>query len=125
MRSKKPYLIRAMYEWIVDNELSPYLAVDATVPLTHVPKEHVKDGKIVLDVSPNAVNMLNIANDRIEFGASFNSQHFSIYIPIKALKAIYAAENGEGMVFEEQEGEDDDTPPPPTKKPGPHLKVVK
>jgi stringent starvation protein B len=129
MTSNKPYIIRALYEWVTDNKLTPYLAVNASIPKTHVPEQYVKNGQIVLNISYDAVSMLNIANDRIEFDATFNSVPFQIYVPIRAVQAIYAAENGQGMVFEEEEQEEaeDDTPPEPTPPPKgkPTLKIVK
>jgi stringent starvation protein B len=126
MTSNKPYIMRALYEWITDNKMTPYIAVNATVPKTHVPEQYVKNGQIVLNIAYDAVNMLNIANDRVEFDATFNSVPFEIYIPNRAVQAIYAAENGQGMVFDEEEGDDEPPPAEPTPPKGkPSLKIVK
>ena len=126
MTSNKPYIMRALYEWITDNKMTPYIAVNATVPKTHVPEQYVKNGQIVLNIAYDAVNMLNIANDRIEFDATFNAVPFEVYIPTRAVQAIYAAENGQGMVFDEEEdgGEEPPTEPEPPKG-KPTLKIVK
>jgi stringent starvation protein B len=129
MTSNKPYIIRALYEWISDNKLTPYIAVNATIPKTHVPEQYVKNGQIVLNISYDAVSMLNIANDRIEFDATFNSSPFQIFVPIQAVQAIYAAENGQGMVFNPEDEVDNEppTPPEPSTPPKgkPNLKIVK
>ena len=115
MTPSKPYLIRAIYEWITDNNLTPYIAVDATVPDTMVPDEYIKDGEIVLDISATAANNLTISNDSIEFKARFGAISHNIYIPILAVMVIYAQENDQGMAFppeefdsEEYEHEEDD-----------------
>lgn len=125
MTSNKPYIMRALYEWIVDNKLTPYLAVNASVPYTQVPEQYVKNGQIVLNISYDAVSMLNIANDSITFDATFNSIPFQIYIPIRAVQAIYAAENSQGMVFEPDSDDSAPTEPPPPAKGKPTLKIVK
>jgi stringent starvation protein B len=126
MNSNKPYIIRALYEWITDNKLTPYIAVNAAVPRTHVPEQYVKNGQIVLNIAFDAVNMLNISNDQIEFDASFNSVPFQIFIPMQAVQAIYASENGQGMVFNEEENsEPPSTEPPNPPKGKPSLKIVK
>jgi len=131
MTSSRPYLVRALYEWILDNGLTPYLLVDATVPGAVVPQDFVQDGKIVLNISPSAVRGLDLGNDQIRFNARFRGVAQDVFVPIGAVLAIYARENGHGMVFAE---EGDTTPPPsgPTgggeeKKGGdrPHLRVVK
>lgn len=133
MIASRPYLIRAIYEWLVDNEWTPYLMVNAMYPKVSVPERFVEDGKIILNISPNAVGNLVMNNDAVEFDASFGGIRSHIYVPIKAINAIYAFENGRGMVFH---GEDDDemdgggtkqdTPAKPTVKKGkPSLKIVK
>lgn len=97
--STKPYLIRAIHEWCVDNGYTPYLAV-AVNEKTLVPKEFVKAGEIVLNTSPLATNKLSLGNEAIEFEARFGGVVREIYVPIDQISAIYARENGHGMAFE-------------------------
>ena len=126
MTSSRPYLVRAFYEWIVDNGLTPQLIVDATVEGVAVPQEFVHDGRIVLNVAARAVRNLELGNDFVSFSARFSGSPFSIEVPIRAVLAVYAAENGVGMAFQEEDG--DDGPPPssgPAKSQRPSLKVVK
>lgn len=99
MTSNKPYLIRAMYDWIVDNELTPYLLVNAEHPETEVPQEYVTDGRIVLNISPEASRGLHLENDKVVFTARFSGQAMQIYLHPAAVMAIYAKENGRGMEF--------------------------
>jgi len=103
MISIKSYLLRAYHEWILDNGFTPYLLVDATMENVYVPNEFVKEGKIVLNVSPSAVAALQITNDTIEFDARFSGRSRHIYIPIEAVLSLYAKENGEGIIFEDPE----------------------
>ena len=114
MLSNKPYLIRAFYEWIVDCKCTPLLVVDATQPRCNVPKEYVENGEIILNVSPEAIRDLKIGNSMVEFKASFSGIAHLISAPIRAVLAVYAEENGQGMFFDlENEAEDgdwDDTP---------------
>lgn len=129
MKSKKPYLIRACYDWIVDNNLTPYLLVNANYPHIDIPRQHVSDGRILLNISPNACRGLHLDNDKILFTARFSGTATQIFIHPSAVLAIYAKENGEGMEFPEETG--DENPPPTTpdpKKQGrskPSLKLVK
>lgn len=132
MTSTKPYLLRAFYDWIVDNNHTPYLAINAEVEGTLVPKQYIENGKITLNISPLAVRDLNLGNDTVTFSARFSGVLFNINVPLRAILAIYARENGRGMVFGEDEtdeggGDGGDTPPPKTKdKSGkPKLTVVK
>ena len=138
MTSSRSYIARALYEWILDNDCTPYILVDAYRRGVEVPQEFVKDGQIVLNISPTAVRALNISNDYIIFDGRFGGRALTITVPVPALMAIYAQENGQGMVFEvEPLGEHqaveeaqtevpDEEPPQPPKKPGrPHLKVIK
>ena len=144
--STKPYLLRALYEWCTDNGFTPYLAVqvDASV---RVPREHVKNGEIVLNVSFGATSALKIDNDVISFKARFGGVARDIMVPVSHVTAIYARENGQGMAFPPPEPVEevddaagaqlrpvdaadapppDDTPePPPAPRPGSHLKRVK
>jgi stringent starvation protein B len=124
MNSNRPYLIRAMYEWLVDNQCTPHLLVDAEAPGVVVPQEHVKDGKIVLNVGPQAVEGLRIGNEEVSFMARFGGVSQAVSVPVPAVLAIYARENGRGMMF----GEDDSGPEPDDSGPKssrPSLKVVK
>ena len=106
MSSSRPYLIRALSEWIGDNDLTPYVVVDATREGVHVPEQFVKDGKIVLNIGPFAVQDLAITNEAVQFFARFNGVSSEIWVPTDAVLAIYAKENGQGMVFGESIGPD-------------------
>lgn len=110
MTSNKPYLIRAIYEWIVDNNLTPYVLVNAEYPGVEVPQEHVNNGKIVLNISPQACRGLHLDNDKIVFTARFSGLTVQIFVVPGAVLAIYAKENGRGMEFGEEYNEP--TPPP-------------
>lgn len=111
MTSSRPYLLRAFYEWIVDNSFTPYIVINADLEHVEVPPEYVENGRIVLNISPGAVRSLLVANDHIEFNARFSGVPFDVYAPIKAVTAIYAKENGRGMVFKEEDDEEDEPPP--------------
>ena len=102
MTSSRPYLLRALNEWIVDNSFTPHIVVDANRENTVVPREYVESGKIVLNISPFAVQNLVILNDFVSFSARFSGKAMNISVPISAVMAIYAKENGQGMVFAEQ-----------------------
>ena len=97
--STKPYLMRAIYDWCVDSGYTPYLSVTVD-PGTRVPMEYVKDGQIVLNIGPVAVERFKMGNELIEFSARFNGAGREISIPIGAVSAIYARENGQGLSFE-------------------------
>jgi stringent starvation protein B len=137
--STKPYLIRAIYEWCVDHGYTPYINVRADGQ-ARVPVEYVKDGNIVLNVSQVATRNLKIDNERVHFSARFNGVSREISVPIGSVAAIFARENGQGMVFDlqaEQESAEPKPPAPPAAPgptPGPapaasggkgHLKIVK
>ncbi len=126
MTSSRPYLIRALYQWIVDNDMTPYIVVDATVEGIVVPTQHVRDGQIVLNISPRAVNQLRLNNDEVGFNARFGGAAMEVTLPPRAVIAIYARENGEGMMFRDEGGAPPDGPHSPLDAPGkPKLKVVK
>jgi stringent starvation protein B len=130
MTSSRPYLIRAMYDWIIDNNLTPHVVVDAKIPGVIVPEKYVVDGRMILNVSSEATRKLIMNNEAIEFDARFSGLIWHVYAPINAVLAVYAQENGRGMMFEEDdEGGGDTVPPtatPPKLKPSrPHLKIVK
>ncbi len=99
MTSNRPYLVRALYQWIADNGLTPYLLVDAGRTGVRVPPHTVKDGKVVLNLAPRAVERLDLADDTISFQARFNGVATLVLVPVEAVLAIYAMENGQGMVF--------------------------
>ncbi|MBK8183684.1 MAG: ClpXP protease specificity-enhancing factor [Candidatus Competibacteraceae bacterium] len=117
MTSTRPYLIRALYEWIEDNGLTPHLLVNAESPGVEVPKQHVHEGRIVLNINAAAVRDLRLGNDWIEFNARFGGVARTVRIPLSAVLAIYARENGQGMAFSEEQG--DEEPPPPSSSPQP------
>lgn len=134
MYPQKPYLVRAFYEWIVDSKYTPYLLIDANYEGVVVPKEYIEDGEIVLNISPLAIKHLNISNKQIDFEARFAGNPMQIILPVKSVLAIYANENGRGMVFSVNEEEEEDTLPPDDSEQGggsktgsgkPTLKLVK
>ncbi len=140
MTSSRPYLIRAIYEWVVDNGNTPYLLVDATRQDLDAPMEYAEEGRLVLNVAPQAVQGLSMGNDEISFQARFGGVPRPVAVPVAAVLAIYARENGQGMLFGEADDEEeaaaeeaesgdgpDDDPP---QGPGggdkrPNLRVVK
>lgn len=129
MKSSRPYLLRALYDWIVDNDCTPHVLVDATQPHVEVPQEYVKDGQIVLNVSPSAVVDLQLSNHGVSFNGRFGGRPMDVIFPVTAVLGIYARENGQGMVFDPDEAPQD-PPPGPDKPPTratrkPSLKVVK
>ncbi len=114
--SSRPYLLRAFYEWIVDNHATPYIVVNAELPGVSVPQEFVENGRIVLNIAMEAVRDLVLTNEHVAFNARFGGIPHDIYIPIRAVAAVYAKENGRGMVFKETE--EDNFPPPEGRDPG-------
>ncbi len=146
MTPSRPYLIRAIYEWIADNGYTPYLLVDATREDVDAPLEYAEDGRLVLNVAPRAVQGLNMGNDEIVFRARFGGVPRSVQLPVSAVMAIYARENGQGMLFGDgdeahaeghealEPGQDEETDGPPEGPDGsggpgggkrPNLRVVK
>ena len=124
MISNRPYLIRAINEWLLDSQCTPHLLVNAEAPGVEVPQEHIQEGKIVLNIGPQAVESLRITNEEVTFVARFSGVSRLIALPVSAVLAIYAKENGRGMMFNEvDEPEPDDSGPKPTSRPS--LKVVK
>jgi stringent starvation protein B len=128
MTSNRPYLLRAMYDWISDNGLTPYILVDAAAPGVQVPKSAIKDGRVVLNVAARAVAQLELGQERVSFVARFSGVSQSVEVPMASLLAIYAHENGQGMMFPAE------NQPPPTAGPtsddasakkGSHLRVIK
>lgn len=102
----RPYLARAIYEWICDNNLVPYLLVDATQKFAQVPTQHIKDGQIVLNIAPHAVHQFQITNEAILFSARFGGVSQELYVPMSAVLGIYSRENGQGLFFDPKEYED-------------------
>ncbi|EGQ7977539.1 ClpXP protease specificity-enhancing factor [Vibrio cholerae] len=100
MTPRRPYLLRAFYDWLLENELTPHLVVDATLPGVKVPLEYVQDGQIILNVAPRAVGNLELGNDEVTFNARFGGRPHLVIVPIYAVQAIYARENGAGTMFE-------------------------
>lgn len=142
MTSNRPYLIRAIYDWVNDNGYTPHLLVDARQPHVRVPAHAVKDGQIVLNVAMRAVANLDLGNDRIRFLARFSGASQQVDVPVTAVLAIYAQENGQGMMFpieapateadeidavtpETETAASADEPPAPPPRKGPSLRVVK
>jgi len=133
MTSSRPYMIRALYEWIVDNDCTPYMLVNAFGAGVEVPQQHVNsDGQIILNISPISVVGLDLGDEAVTFSARFGGVPMQIYAPVASVMGIYARENGQGMVFEAES-----SPPPPPKPSGsdpakkppagrrPGLRVVK
>ena len=117
MTPSRPYLLRALNEWILDNELTPFIVVDASLPGVDVPRDFVSNGQIVLNISPGAVRSLLIDDETLEFTARFGGVPRLVSVPIVAIVAVYAKENGQGMVFgSEPGGSPDDAPEKGPKK---------
>ncbi len=112
MTSNRPYLLRAIYDWISDNGLTPYLLIDATGEGVRVPPQVVKNGQVVLNIAMRAVANLELGNDWIGFSARFSGVSHAVRIPVSSVLALYAQENGQGMMFPTDD-EGGDTPPPP------------
>jgi stringent starvation protein B len=132
MSSQRPYLIRAIYQWLLDNHCTPYLLVNTNHEGVVVPEQYIRDARIVLNLAPDAINGLNMDNDWVSFSARFSGKAMDLFIPVIAIQAIYGKENNEGMFFPEEEPP---TPPPASTEPTksvtkitsgkPSLKLVK
>lgn len=109
MTSNRPYLIRAIYEWITDNGMTPHLMVDAEHPSSIVPMEYADDGRIVLNVAPRAVQGFHIGNDLVRFSARFGGSPFSVEFAPQAVLGLFARENGQGMLFPDEEAAEQGT----------------
>ena len=131
MTPSRPYLLRALYDWVLDNGLTPYILVDAERENLQIPEQFIENGKIVFNIAPTAVRNLELGNDWVSLDARFSGTPMRVSVPIMAVLAIYARENGKGMVFTDEEGGDEPPPPPPSGDDGgdkpkrPNLKVVK
>ena len=139
MTSHRPYLLRALYEWIADNGMTPHLLVDAEQPRVQVPPHTIKDGRVVLNIAARAVGKLDLGNEAVRFTARFGGVSHAVSVPIAAVLAIYARETGQGMALPddlpnssapeesatpaEGPGPDDEAPPP--RRGGGHLRIVK
>lgn len=110
MSSSRPYIVRALYDWIIENDCTPYILVNAFGDDVEVPQEHVKDGQIILNISPSAVQNLFIRSEAIDFDGRFAGIPKRVYVPIAAVMGIYAKENGQGMIFDA----DANLPKPPS-----------
>ena len=100
MTPRRPFMLRAFYDWLLDNELTPHLVVDATLQGVRVPMEFVQDGQIILNVAPRAVGNLELGDDEVTFSARFGGRPHLVIVPLYAVQAIYARENGAGTMFE-------------------------
>ena len=140
MTSHRPYLLRALYEWIADNGMTPHILVDATQPGVRVPPHTVNEGRVVLNIAERAVARLEMDNESVSFTARFGGVSQPVSVPVSAVLAVYARETGQGMVLpediaghapepdDEPPGPPDDGEPPPGGEPPPrrsHLRVVK
>ncbi|HMV72026.1 MAG TPA: ClpXP protease specificity-enhancing factor [Pseudomonadales bacterium] len=130
MKSSRPYLVRALHEWIIDNGCTPYLLVDAMARGVDVPQQYVKNGQIVLNISPTAVGGVTMGNEEIRFRGRFGGVAIDILVPVAAVLGIYARENGQGMVFDPEPPDAPEPPEPPgiddpTRAGKPSLRVVK
>ena len=112
MSSSRPFRIRALYEWILENDCTPYILVNAFADGVEVPQEHVKDGQIILNISPSAVQSLLVENQSLEFNGRFAGIPTRVYVPMQAVMGIYAKENGQGMVFDSESGNPEPPPAP-------------
>ncbi|MEO6172233.1 MAG: ClpXP protease specificity-enhancing factor [Arenimonas sp.] len=136
MTSNRPYLLRALYEWINENDMTAHLLVDATREGVQVPRHAVKDGRVVLNIAPRAVAHIDLNNREVRFMARFGGVSQSVIVPMAAILAIYALETGQGMMLPDdgimmhEESPDDMPDPPDSNSEGPkknvsHLRIVK
>lgn len=138
LSSTRPYLLRAMHEWMSDNNQTPLVVVDSEIDGVVVPREHVKDGRIILNIAWTATRNLQLENNEITFQARFGGVPHSVILPVSAVQGIYARESGQGMVFqdevnlegvlppEEKDSGDNGSPDDPKPRPGgPNLRIVK
>lgn len=128
MTSNRPYLLRALYEWINDNSMTPHILVDADHEGVDVPEHAIQKGKVILNIDHAAVRELDLGNEWLTFDARFSGRQHTVSVPVEAVLAIYSKENGQGMMF----AQDDESPPPdggpedgPKHARRPHLKIVK
>ncbi len=130
-RSKRPYLIRAMHAWMGDNYHTPHIVVDTSVVGVNVPVEHIKDGKIILNISESAAHNLKLSNDAVSFRARFTGVPFDVWVPMQSVLGIYARETGQGMIFSQDAETAEHVEPPELQadveetRSRPHLTIVK
>jgi len=123
---KRPYLLRAMHEWMIDNGLTPHVVVDATDESVEIPRQYVADGKIILNIGHSATQGLTLGQERLSFKTRFGGVSYDVSIPVMAVLGIYAQETGQGMIFTEEEvpaGPEEDGPEPTKRRPD--LKIIK
>jgi len=132
MTSSKPYIIRALYEWILDNNCTPHILVSTGHPGVQAPAGFARNGQMTLNLSPSAVRQLHIDNEALTFEGRFSGVAHALYVPVGAVLAIYAREDGQGMAFNQEPGSlpgNGEDPPPDTRPPRPtgkpNLRVVK
>jgi stringent starvation protein B len=129
MTSNRPYLLRALYEWIGANRMTPHILVDAAIEGVDVPEQAVQKGKVILNIDQAAVQDLVMGDDWLSFNARFSGRRYEVKVPLEAVLAIYAKENGQGMMFSQEEGKPPTTDPDPGPDEGgnrrPRLKLVK
>lgn len=135
MTPSRPYLLRAFYDWLLDNDLTPHLVVNVNLPHVAVPLQFAQDGQIVLNIAPRAVAGFQMDNDAVSFSARFGGVSQQVYVPMAAVVAIHARENGVGTLFPpepayeawlasaDESSQPDPEPPRPSGRPS--LKVVK
>lgn len=120
MRSRRAYLIKPYYDWMVDSELTPYLSVEVNSPQVKVPEKFIQNGQIILNIKPAAIRDLKIDNKAVSFRATFGGVEENVYVPLSAVRALYAKENQDGIVFDDQDDESE-LPPEPSK---PNLRIL-
>ncbi|MDH3637576.1 MAG: ClpXP protease specificity-enhancing factor [Gammaproteobacteria bacterium] len=125
MISTKPYLVRAIREWAIDNQLTPQILVDASIDGVEVPNRFVQDGQIVLNIGGDAIRMQVMDNERLQFSARFNGTPYEVVVPVEAVLAIYAKENGQGIFFKGPETPPEPDPGSEPESARPHLTLVK
>ena len=128
MTPNRPYLLRALYEWISDNGMTPHILVDADYEDVDVPEQAIQKGKVILNIDQAAVNELELGNELVHFSARFSGQRHIVRVPVDAVLAIYSKENGQGMMFAQDDESDPPGGPGDGEKPKmkrPHLRVVK
>lgn len=132
MKPLRPYMLRALYDWILDNGHTPHIVVDAGVEGVEVPPEYVQEGRITLNIHPNAVQHFHMGDALLQFSGRFSGRACRVKVPVQAVLGAFARETGQGMFFQDETFEggppDGDAPPPKTQKPakkGPALRVIK
>ncbi len=128
MSSNRPYLLRALFEWIRDNKMTPHILVDASATGVEVPEQAVQKGKVILNIDHAAVRDLSMANDWLTFSARFSGRRHEVRVPVESVLAIYAKENGQGMMFSQDENNNPPDSSPDSDDNGPkrsHLKLVR